>query len=120
MIYLSIWSIFLAAIAVSYDGAALTMDFISARLPTFWKRIMDATVAMLTVAVCLFMAKQSFAIAQLFLRSGQRSVALEVPMIVPQASLLFGFLAIACAVSVRFLLGMQVEERLGATSGDGG
>ena len=33
MVYLAIWSIFLAAIAIAYDRAHLTMDFFSARLP---------------------------------------------------------------------------------------
>jgi TRAP-type C4-dicarboxylate transport system permease small subunit len=110
MIYLSIWSIFLAAAAVAYDGTALTMDFFSARLPVFWKRFIDAAIASLTVAICLFMSWQSVLIARVFLRNEQKSVALEIPMLVPQASLLFGFLAIACAVTVRFLQGRQIVE----------
>jgi TRAP-type C4-dicarboxylate transport system permease small subunit len=63
------------------------------------------------------MAYQSFAIAQVFIRNGQKSVALEIPMIVPQGSLLFGFLAIACAVMVRFMLGPPIAEQAAATSG---
>jgi TRAP-type C4-dicarboxylate transport system permease small subunit len=96
------------------------MDFFYARLPSFWKRTMDAAVAALSIAVCLFMAYQSCTIAQVLTRNGQRSLALEVPMIVPQASLLIGFLAIACAVLVRFILGRQTGGRSAITSGDGG
>ena len=33
MVYLAIWSIFLAAAAVAYDGRHLTMDLFAARLP---------------------------------------------------------------------------------------
>ena len=33
MVFLVIWSIFLAAAAVTYDGSQLTMDLFSARLP---------------------------------------------------------------------------------------
>ena len=92
------------------------MDFFSARLPVFWKRIIDAAIASLTVAVCLFMSWQSVLIAQVFIRNEQKSVALEIPMLVPQASLLFGFLAIACAVTVRFLQGRQIVESAAAPS----
>jgi TRAP-type C4-dicarboxylate transport system permease small subunit len=38
MVFLVIWSIFLAAIAVTYDGSHLTMDLFSARLPPRWQR----------------------------------------------------------------------------------
>ena len=104
MIYLSIWSIFLAAIAIAYDRADLTMDFFSARLAEKWKRFADAIMTAVTVTVCLFMAWQSLAIARVLVRNGQKSLALEIPMVVPQASLLFGFIMIATAVAARFLL----------------
>ena len=39
MIYMAIWSIFLAAVAIAYDGADLTMGLFSARLSPPWRRI---------------------------------------------------------------------------------
>src|SRR5215510_9917049 len=41
MVYLVIWSIFLAAIAVTYDGSHLTMDLFSARISARWQRALD-------------------------------------------------------------------------------
>ena len=110
MIYMAIWSIFLAAIAIAYDGADLTMDFFSARLSEGWKRLGEAIIAVMTVVVCLFMALQSFAILRILIRNGQNSLALEVPMAVPQAWVLFGFVMIAAAAAARFFLRPQADD----------
>jgi C4-dicarboxylate transporter DctQ subunit len=104
MIYMAIWSIFLAAIAIAYDRADLTMDFFSAKLSDRWKRVADAVITAVTAAVCLFMASQSLTILRTLIRNGQNSLALELPMAIPQSSLLFGFVMIAIAVVVRFML----------------
>lgn len=104
MIYMAIWSIFLAAIAIAYDGAHLTMDLFSTRLSRLWSTIAESLMTTVTVGVCLFMASQSIVITQTLIRNGQNSLALEVPMWIPQSSLLFGFLMVAAAVTVRFLL----------------
>jgi TRAP-type C4-dicarboxylate transport system permease small subunit len=66
--------------------------------------------AAITVVVCLFMASQSFAITQTLIRNEQNSLALEVPMWIPQSSLLFGFVMIAMAVSARFFLRLSDAE----------
>lgn len=104
MVYLAIWSIFLAAIAVAYDRAELAMDFFSTSLPKRWRRPADAAMTTVTVVVCLFMAAQSSTLLRTLIRNGQNSVALEVPMAIPQASLTFGFVMIAGAVIARFFL----------------
>jgi TRAP-type C4-dicarboxylate transport system permease small subunit len=111
MVYLAIWAIFLAAIAVAYDRAELAMDFFSASLSKRWKRIADAGMTTVTVVVCLFMATQSMTLLRTLIRNGQNSVALEVPMAIPQASLTFGFVMIAGAVIARFFLNSDSESR---------
>ena len=64
-----------------------------------------------TVVVCLFMATQSMTLLRTLIRNGQNSVALEVPMAIPQASLTFGFVMIAGAVFARFFLNSGPESR---------
>jgi TRAP-type C4-dicarboxylate transport system permease small subunit len=113
MVYLSIWAVFLAAIAVAFDGTALTMDFFSARMKPTLKRLVNLSIVSVTVAVSLFMAWQSVQIARVLIRNGQKSIALEVPMVVPQAALMFGFIMIAAAVLTRFALGH--DTRVAAT-----
>ena len=103
MVYLSIWAIFLAAIAIAYDGTALTMDFFIVRMPPALRRLVNALIVAITAAVSLFMAWQSVKIAQVLVRNDQKSIALEIPMVAPQAALMFGFTMIAAAVIVRFV-----------------
>ena len=103
MIYMAIWSIFLAAVAVAYEKADLTMDFFASRVGPGARRLVEGLISAVTVAVCLFMAWQSLALLRRLFQNEQRSLALEVPMVVPQASLLIGFLLIAAAVMARFL-----------------
>lgn len=110
MVYLAIWAIFLAAVAVAYDRAELAMDFFSASLPKRWKRLADAAMTATTVVVCLFMATQSATLLRTLIRNGQNSIALEVPMAIPQASLTFGFMMIAGAVIARFILNADPES----------
>jgi TRAP-type C4-dicarboxylate transport system permease small subunit len=105
MVYLSIWAIFLAAIAIAYDGTALTMDFFFVRMAPALRRLVNTLIVAITAAVSLFMTWQSVQIARVLMRNDQRSIALEIPMVVPQSALMFGFTMIAAAVVVRFALG---------------
>ena len=109
MVYLSIWAIFLAAIAIAFDGTALTMDFFSARLTPALKRLLNLSIVSVTVAISLFMAWQSIQIARVLIRNDQKSIALEIPMVIPQAALMFGFIMIAAAVLARFALGRDAR-----------
>jgi TRAP-type C4-dicarboxylate transport system permease small subunit len=112
MIYLAIWSIFLAAIAIAYDRADLTMGLLSARLAAPFRQIADGVMTAITVAVCLFMAVQSVTITRTLIRNGQNSLALELPMWMPQSSLLFGFVMIAAAVIARYVLSLAEKENV--------
>jgi hypothetical protein len=56
-------------------------------------------------------------IAKVLMRNGQNSLALEVPMVIPQAALMFGFTMIAAAVIVRFALGKEEALADRASSG---
>jgi len=107
MVYLSIWAIFLAAIAIAYDGTALTMDFFFVRMPRAFRRSVNASIVAITAAVSLFMAWQSVQIARVLIRNDQKSIALEIPMVIPQSALMFGFTMIAAAVIVRFALSLD-------------
>jgi TRAP-type transport system small permease protein len=110
MIYMAIWSISLASVAVAYDRTHLTMDLFAGRLPARWRRIADGMMTAVIVAVCLFMALQSLTIIRTLLRNDQRSLALELPMAIPQSSLLVGFVMIAAAVTARFLCPCETED----------
>jgi TRAP-type C4-dicarboxylate transport system permease small subunit len=104
MVYMAIWSIFLASVAIAYDRAHLTMDLFATRLSPRWGRLADGAITAVTVAVCLFMAWQSLTITRTLIRNGQNSLALELPMAIPQSALLVCFVLIGAAVVARFIL----------------
>ena len=111
MVYLAIWSIFLAAAAVAYDGRHLTMDLFAARLPPLWGRVLRAFVAAVCFATFVLMAWQSFEVVRLLARNDQRSIAVDMPMVVPHAALLVGFALCAAAVVCRLLFRRSAVEQ---------
>ena len=101
MVFLVIWSIFLAAAAVTGDGGQLTMDLFSARLSPFARRLLDGAIAAVMVATFAFMAWQAVAVVRILMRNDQRSIALDIPMVVPHAALLVGFVLSTLVVVAR-------------------
>jgi TRAP-type C4-dicarboxylate transport system permease small subunit len=108
MVFLVIWSIFLAAIAITCDGSHLTMDLFSTRLPPRWQRLLDAAIAAVCLATFAFMTWQAWTVVRTLARNDQRSIALDIPMAVPHAALLIGFALMALAVAVRVGLGHRI------------
>ena len=92
MVFLVIWSIFLAAIAVTYDGSHLTMDLFSTRLAPRWQRALDgAIVAAVSILTFTFMAWQAMTVVRTLMRNDQRSIALDIPIAIAHSALLVGF-----------------------------
>jgi TRAP-type C4-dicarboxylate transport system permease small subunit len=110
MVFLVIWSIFLAAVAVTYDGSQLTMDLFSTRLPPRWQRALDAAIAAVCVVTFAFMALQALTVVRTLLRNDQRSIALDMPMGIAHAALLVGFALCALVVAVRVALGQRIVK----------
>lgn len=116
MIYMAIWSIFLASVAIAYDQAHLTMDAFATHLSQRLRRLAEGIIAAVTVTICLFMALQSLTLVRTLIRNGQNSIALELPMAIPQSSLMIGFTLISAAVITRFVLRLNDEEHKTASS----
>src|SRR5262249_11536632 len=91
MVYLVIWSVSLAAIAVTFDGSQLTMDLFSTRLPPRWQRVLDGAIAAVCAMTFAFMAWQAMIVVATLIRNGQPSIALDIPVPIAQAALLVGF-----------------------------
>jgi TRAP-type C4-dicarboxylate transport system permease small subunit len=108
MVFLVIWSIFLAAIAVTCDGSHLTMDLFSTRLRPRAQRALDGAIAAVCLATFAFMSWQAWTVVRTLTRNDQRSIALDIPIAVPHAALLIGFALMALAVAVRVGLGHRI------------
>jgi TRAP-type C4-dicarboxylate transport system permease small subunit len=108
MVFLVIWSIFLAAVAVTYDGSQLTMDLFSTRLSPRWQRVLDAVIGAVCLATFAFMAWQALTVVRTLMRNDQRSIALDIPIAIPHAALLVGFTLSALVVIARVALGHRI------------
>ena len=100
--YVMISFIYIAAILVTWDGNHLKMDILSQMLKSPWKEFVNFLSTMLFLAICVFIVIQSFEVTVLQVEFGKRSVAGEVPMVIPHSMVLIGFFFMMVAVIVRF------------------
>jgi TRAP-type C4-dicarboxylate transport system permease small subunit len=101
MVFLVIWSIFLAGAAITFDRSHLTMDLFSMRLASRWRRPLQGVIAAVCLAIFAFMAWQAVIVVRTMLRNDQRSIALDLPMAIPHAALGIGFALMFLAVAAR-------------------
>lgn len=102
MVYIMVWTVFMGAVLVSFDGQHLKMDFFSILLPSPWKETINGIAALSFLAVCVFVVPQTWTVVKLVWNFGQRSVVAEIPMVIPHFALLLGFALMFLAVAVRF------------------
>ncbi len=102
MIYIMVWTVFVGAVLVSYEGRHLRMDFFSIMLPSPWKEVINFIATVATLAVCLFVIPQNWTVVELMWNNDQRSVVAEIPMVIPHFALLLGFVLIFIALLVHF------------------
>jgi TRAP-type C4-dicarboxylate transport system permease small subunit len=102
MIYIMVWTVFIGAILVSYEGQHLKMDVFSIMLPTPYKEIINFIATASVLLVCVYVIPNNWVVVELMFNNDQRSVVAEVPMVIPHFALLFGFVMIFVAIVVRF------------------
>ena len=101
LVFIVIWSVFIGIIAVSFNGAHLRMDLISAKFTATWRKIINGLVWLVFIASAIFVVTQSFQVIATLGESGLVSNAAGVPMVVPHTALLVGFVLVILAVAVR-------------------
>lgn len=113
MIYIMVWTVFIGAILVSYEGQHLKMDVFSIMLPSPYKEIINFVATASVLLVCIYVIPNNWVVVELMWNNDQRSVVAEVPMVIPHFALLFGFVMIFVAIVVRFrshITGTLVSE----------
>jgi TRAP-type transport system small permease protein len=99
--YLMVWSVFLGAVLVTWEGRHIKMDLISANIPSPAKELLSAVTVGVFAAVCGFMVVQSWTVVSNTRQMDQRSVAAEIPMALAHAGVLLGFAGMLVAVLLR-------------------
>ena len=91
MIFLIIWCVFLAFVSITATSEHLKMDILSTSLSKPVASALNRIGLALGVVAMMFLSWQSFqAIAKLW-RFDMRSIALEIPMVIPHAAVITGF-----------------------------
>ena len=99
--YLMVWSVFLGAVLVTWEGRHIKMDLLSVRIPSPAKEVLNAIAVAVFAAVCGFMVVQSWTVISMARQIEQRSVAAEIPMALAHAGVLLGFAGMLLAVLLR-------------------
>ena len=110
--YLMVWSVFLGAVLVTWEGRHIKMDLLSVRFPSPAKEILNAITVAVFAAVCVFMLFQSWTVVGMAWQLDQRSVAAEVPMAYAHVAVPLGFAGMLVAVLLR--LGAYVRNVFGS------
>ena len=99
--YLMVWSVFLGAVLVTWEGRHIKMDLISARFRPPASVILNIVTVVVFAAVCCFMILQSWTATSVAQQMDQRSVAAEIPMVFAHVAVLLGFAGMLLAVLLR-------------------
>ena len=124
MVYIMVWTVFIGAVLVSFEGQHLKMDFFSIMLPSPWKEIINGIAAASFLAVCVFVVPQTWTVLKLLWNFGQRSVVAEIPLVIPHFALLLGFVLMFLAVVLRFRsyvkgeFGGEIVQKYGGRESD--
>lgn len=117
--YTMIVFVFLGAVLVTWDDRHLKMDILSQMLRGAWRTAVNFVSTVLFVVVCGFMVTQSFEVASMLGAFGKRSVAAEIPMVIPHSVLGVCFAMMAIVVVYRFRAYVRGEPPTGSL-GDAG
>lgn len=120
LIYIMVWTVFMGAVLVSFEGQHLKMDFFSILLPSPWKQVLAGISAAAFLAVCVFVIPQSWTVVKLMWDFGQRSVVAEIPMVIPHFAVLLGFALMFLAVVLRIRWDVTDQAAGDAAERDGG
>ena len=99
--YLMVWSVFLGAVLVTWEGRHIKMDLLSARFRRPASTILNIVTVVVFAAVCVFMIVQSWTVTNMARMIDQRSVAAEMPMMYAHVAVLLGFAGMLLAVLLR-------------------
>jgi TRAP-type C4-dicarboxylate transport system permease small subunit len=101
LVFIVVWSVFIAMSSIAYRGGHVTMDLFYARFTRPWKKLVNGAVAGLFIACGVFVVLQSYQVVSLHIRMGAVSVAAGAPLVIPHAALLVGFALMVLAVLCR-------------------
>ncbi len=101
LIFMIIWSVYIAAGSISFLGTHLTMDLVAAQMTSRYRTFLGLLTVILTVACSAFVVTQTAKILALYVRTGEASMAARVPLAVAHSAVLVGFALMGTVALIR-------------------
>jgi len=91
LVFGMIWMVMIGMMLVTADRSHIALEILTARVGTRARYVLSIITHTVMTAACAYAAVQSFGFIQRVTASGQTSMALGMPMLIPHAALLVGF-----------------------------
>lgn len=109
LVFGMIWMVMIGMLLVTADRSHIALEIVTARIGPRARCLLSIVTHAIMIAACGYAAVQSFGFIQRITATGQTSMALGMPMLIPHSALLVGFggtaiiAAILLVSDVRFL-----------------
>lgn len=111
LLYLMILMIFAGATAAAWHGTHIQLDMLLRQMPPRLQQLCVALTGILSIGLLLFLSVSSYQVVSAMFRFSQRSVALELPMWMPQGCVTAGFVLMALMTGLRlFVFGAKLSK----------
>lgn len=117
LVFAMVWLVFVGACLVSLEGSHLCLDLLSRTLRPGARRLLSAALAMLTAVLTGYVALQSWAVLGKLQAVGQKSMATEIPMVIPHAAVTLSF-ALMAVIALLLAFRQASGRGAGAPAGD--
>ena len=102
LVFAMIGFVYVGVILVTWDGRHLKMDILSQLLKSPWKEAVNLVSALLFVGAGGFMTVQAIKVTTTQFAYDGRSLAADIPLVIPHSLVLIGFLFMTVIAIVRF------------------
>jgi len=99
LVFAMVWLVFVGACLVSLGRGHLNFDMLPQALSRTWRRALHSVTCLAIALLTGFVATQSWAVLNKLALIGQKSMATEIPMVIPHAAVLLG-LSLICVISL--------------------
>jgi TRAP-type C4-dicarboxylate transport system permease small subunit len=104
MQFIMIALIFTGCVTITWRQLHIRIDLLLEIFTPRVRRVIDALTAIVSIAALLYIDKASFSIVDRLFEFEQRSLALEVPLWIPQFFVAAGFLLMAVIIALRVFI----------------
>ena len=106
LLFTMVWGVALGLYPVTLQGSHLAMDLVARRFPGRAQPALQALVATASFLLIAYVAVQSRGFIETVAAVDMRSMAAQIPMWIPHAGILTGFLLMMLALAVRAIVAL--------------